>query len=199
MKDFRPMKRKTFRLSAAAAALALASTLTYAQSGATRPRRVTPVQPTTTNDAGFGPGPGSTASTGRASGTSAATTPASSAGQASTAHAFTLLQQKQYDAALKEAQQVAAADEKNSEAWKIAGFAEFNMKQYAKAAEDLSRALELRKASGSADPQLERALAQSYFFAEDYERALPLLVSATKPAAGAKADADMLYYRAVAE
>jgi tetratricopeptide (TPR) repeat protein len=179
------MKRQTFRLTAAAATLALASSFVYAQSGATRPRRVTPVQPTTNDTAGAG----STASTTR-------TTTAAPA-QASTVHAFALLQQKQYDAALKEAMQVAASDEKNSEAWKIAGFAEFYLKQYAKAAEDLSHALELRKATGGADAETERALAQAYFFAEDYERALPLLAAATK--AGAKPDADMLYYRALAE
>jgi tetratricopeptide (TPR) repeat protein len=182
------MKRQTFRLTAAAATLALASSFVYAQSGATRPRRVTPVQPTTNDTAGAG----STASTGRD-----ATPTAASTGPASTAHAFALLQQKQYDAALKEAMQVAASDEKNSEAWKIAGFAEFYLKQYAKAAEDLGHALELRKTTGGADAETERALAQAYFFAEDYERALPLLDAATK--AGAKPDADMLYYRALTE
>ena len=186
------MKRKTFGLTAAAAALAFASTLAHAQSGATRPRRVTPVQPTTTTDT---PGANSTASTGR----SASTTPAASTGPASTAHALALLQQKQYDAALREARQLASADEKNSEAWKIAGFAEFYLKQYAKAADDLSHALDLRKASGAADAETERALAQALFFAEDYERALPLLAAATAPKAGAKPDADMLYYRAIAE
>ncbi|HEV7890305.1 MAG TPA: tetratricopeptide repeat protein [Pyrinomonadaceae bacterium] len=188
------MTRQTFRLASAAVLLALASTLAHAQSGATRPRRVTPVQPTNTTATDSTNGAtGATASAGRTA------TPAASTGPASTAHAFALLQQKQYDAALQEARQVAAADEKNSEAWKIAGFAEFNLKQYAKAAEDLSRAVELRKASGTPDPETERALAQSYFFAEDYERALPLLVNATKTPAGSKPDADMLYYRAVAE
>jgi tetratricopeptide (TPR) repeat protein len=194
MKNFRPMTRQTFKLASAAALLALASALAHAQSGATRPRRVTPVQPTatpTTTDAGGANN--STASAVRAG------VPAASTGPASTAHAFALLQQKQYDAALQEAMQVAASDDKNSEAWKIAGFAEFNLKQYAKAAEHLSRALDLRQTSGTADTETERALAQSYFFAEDYERALPLLVAATKTPAGAKPDADTLYYRAVAE
>jgi tetratricopeptide (TPR) repeat protein len=184
------MTRQTFRLTAACAALALASGLASAQSGATRPRRVTPVQPST-NDAAGANSAASTASTGRAP------TTAAGPAQASTAHAFTLLQQKQYDAALQEARQLASADEKNSEAWKIAGFAEFYLKQYAKAAEDLGHALDLRKASGGTDAETERALAQAYFFAEDYERALPLLAAATK--AGAKPDADMLYYRAIAE
>jgi tetratricopeptide (TPR) repeat protein len=195
MKNLPFMTRQTFRLaSAAALLLALASTFAHAQSGATRPRRVTPVQPTATPTTdGTNGANNSTASAGRTA------TPAATTGPASTAHAFALLQQKQYDAALQEARQVAAADEKNSEAWKIVGFAEFNLKQCAKAAEDLSRALDLRKTSGSADPETERALAQAYFFAEDYERALPLLVNATKTPAGAKPDADVLYYRAVAE
>ena len=187
------MTRQTFRLASAAALLALASTFAQAQSGATRPRRVTPVQPTNATTTDANGANNSTASAVRAG------VPAATTGAPSTAHAFALLQQKQYDAALQEARQVAAADEKNSEAWKIAGFAEFNLKQYAKAAEDLSRALDLRKTSGSADPETERALAQAYFFAEDYERALPLLVNATKTPAGAKPDADTLYYRAVAE
>jgi tetratricopeptide (TPR) repeat protein len=195
MKNFRPMKRKTFRLAAAAAALAIASVAATAQSGATRPRRVTPSQPTTTADASNGTSNG--ASNGASNGTRAGT-PADSS-QASTAHAFTLLQQKQYDAALREARQVAAADEKNSEAWKIAGFAEFYLKQYKESADDLRRALDLRSASGGPDAETEKALAQAYFFAEDYARALPLLAAATQPTAGAKPDADLLYYRAIAE
>jgi tetratricopeptide (TPR) repeat protein len=185
------MKRKTFRFTAtAAAALALASMTASAQSGATRPRRVIPVQPTTTADAG---------SAANASGTRAGAGGPADAGQPTTAHAFTLLQQKQFDAALREARQVAAADEKNSEAWKIAGFAEFYLKQYKESAEDLRRALDLRASSGGADAETEKALAQAYFFAEDYERALPMLGAATQPKAGAKPDADMLYYRAIAE
>ena len=47
MKDFPSMKRLTNALAGAAAALLLCSALASAQSGATRPRRVTPVQPTT--------------------------------------------------------------------------------------------------------------------------------------------------------
>src|SRR5215208_5521341 len=106
MKDFTTMKRLTNRLAGAAAALLFCSALAAAQSGATRPRRVTPVQPT--GDAA-----------------ASVNTPASgaraSAGAASTAHALSLLEQKQYDAALAEAKQLSASDPKNSEAWKIAG------------------------------------------------------------------------------
>ena len=202
MKNFRPMKRRTLRLSAAACALALASLSASAQSGATRPRRVTPVQPTTTDTAAGGASnTGNAANAGGAANAAGArtgaATPVGSAAGATTAHAFSLLQQKQYEAALREAREVASADGKNAEAYKIAGFAQFYMKQYPQAAEDLRRSLDLRKAEGGKDPDAERALAQAYLFAEDYERALPLLAAATAP--GSKPDADMLYYRAVAE
>jgi tetratricopeptide (TPR) repeat protein len=180
MKDFAAMKRLTNSLACATAALLLCSALASAQSGATRPRRVTPVQPT-----------GEAAS---------ATTPAATtrAGAGSTAHALSLLEQKKYDAALAEARQLAAADPKNSEAWKIAGYAEFYLKRYPEAAADLERALELRNAAGQKDAKIEDALGQAYFFAEKYEQALPLLVAATTRA-GAKPDANALYYRAIAE
>jgi tetratricopeptide (TPR) repeat protein len=174
-----------------AAALLLCSAAAFAQSGATRPRRVTPSQPTTDASNADNTTPTTTASR---------TQPASapSSGASSTAHAFTLLQQKQYDAALREAKQLATQDPKNSEAWKIAGFSEFYLKKYADAADDLQRALDLRRASGTQDPDTENALAQAYFFAEKYEQALPLLTAVTARA-GAKPDAAMLYYRGIAE
>jgi tetratricopeptide (TPR) repeat protein len=182
MKHFTPMKRLTNSLAAGAAALLLCSTLASAQSGATRPRRVTPVQPTGEDAASI-----STPSAGTRA-----------AGAGSTAHALSLLEQKQYDAALAEARQLSTADPKNSEAWKIAGYAEFYLKRYAEAAADLERALELRDAAGQKDTKIEDALANAYFFAEKYEQALPLLVAATTRA-GAKPDANTLYYRAIAE
>jgi tetratricopeptide (TPR) repeat protein len=175
------MKRLTNSTAFAAVALLLCSALASAQSGATRPRRVTPAQPTADTAASIN-------------------TPAAGtrAGAASTAHALALLEQKQYDAALAEAKQLAAADPKNSEAWKIAGYAEFYLKRYAEASANLERALELRSAAGDKDTKTEDALAQAYFFAEKYEQALPLLVAATTRA-GAKPDANTLYYRAIAE
>ena len=181
MKDFPAMKRLTNSTAFATAALLLCSALASAQSGATRPRRVTPVQPT-----------GEEAASANASLTGTRT------GVGSTTHALSLLEQKQYDAALAEAKQLAASDPKNSEAWKIAGYAEFYLKRYAEAAEDLERALELRDAAGQKDAKTEDALAQAYFFAEKYEQALPLLVAATTRA-GAKPDANTLYYRAITE
>src|ERR671931_339724 len=93
MKNFLSMKRLTASLNASAALVLLGASLASAQSGATRPRRVTPVQPAT--DAS------NTAAT-----TARTTQPAAGAAQSgaaapSTAHAFSLFQQKQFDAALK--------------------------------------------------------------------------------------------------
>jgi tetratricopeptide (TPR) repeat protein len=189
MKNFLSMKRLTASLNASAALVLLGASLASAQSGATRPRRVTPVQPTT--DAS------NTAAT-----TARTTQPAAGATQSgaapSTAHAFSLFQQKQFDAALKEARQVAAADPKNSEAWKLAGFAEIGLKRFTEAAEDLQRALDLQRADGKPDPHTEDALAQAYFFAGKYEQALPLLQASTTRK-DAKPDAATLSYRGIAE
>ncbi|HYH87459.1 MAG TPA: tetratricopeptide repeat protein [Pyrinomonadaceae bacterium] len=185
------MNRTTIGL-VAAALLFLCAPLVFAQSGATRPRRVTPAQPTPEPTAAAG----TTNSTRTAQPASGGTSQTSAAG--TTAHALALLNQKQYDAALAEAKQLAAADAKNSEAWKIAGFAEYYLKRYAEAAEDLQRALDLRRASGATDAETEDALARAYFFAQDYERAQPLLAAATSRA-GAQPDASMLYYRGLSE
>lgn len=202
--------RRTFYLSTGA--LLLASSVTMAQSGATRPRRTLPNQPTTeTSNKSNASSSDLTATPVRDNAprrnttttdtATAATTTTTSANP--TAHAFSLLQQKQYDAALKEAKQIAANDQRNSEAWKIAGFAEFNLKQYEPAAADLQRALELQRTAGEEDANTVDALAQAYARLEKYEQALPLLVTATtrKPAGGAAAQPDpvMLYYRGIAE
>jgi len=185
MKNFPSMK--SLNVSLTAALVLLGASLASAQSGATRPRRVTPVQPTTD-----------------ASNTTARTTaqPAAGATQSgaapSTAHAFSLFQQKQFDAALREARQVASADPKNSEAWKLAGFAEIGLKRYTDAAEDLRRALDLQRAEGKPDPHTEDALAEAYFFAGKYEQALPLLQASTTRK-DSKPDAATLSYRGIAE
>ena len=183
------MKRLT-NCFAAAAALLLSTALAFAQSGATRPRRVTPVQPTPEPATATNP-----TTVGRNNAPSGAGTTRNAA---STAHALSLYQQKQYDAALAEAKQLTLTDPKNSDAWKIAGFAERSLKRYNEAAQDLQRALDLQRAAGTTDPNTEDALAQSYFFSQNYERALPLLVTATTRA-GAVPDAQMLYYRGLSE
>jgi tetratricopeptide (TPR) repeat protein len=120
------------------------------------------------------------------------------AGTGDTSHAFQLLQQKQFAAAAKEAKDVAAQFPNDPEAWKIAGFAELNLKQYAESANDLQKALELQKATRQEDPNTADALAQAYVLSEKFDRALPLLTAATTRT-GTQPDPVMLYYRGLAE
>jgi tetratricopeptide (TPR) repeat protein len=115
-----------------------------------------------------------------------------------TTHAFQLLQQKQYAAAAAEAKQIASADPANSEAWKIAGFSEFYLKQYADASTDLQKALDLQRTAKQEDFHTVDALAQSYVLSENYERALPLLASATSRTTD-KPDPIFVYYRGLSE
>src|SRR5438034_896761 len=115
-----------------------------------------------------------------------------------TSHAFQLLQQKQFAAAAKEAKDLAAQFPNDPEAWKIAGFAELNLKQYTESSSDLQKALDLQRAAKQEDPNTVDALGQAYVLSEKFDRALPLLVAATtRP--GTKPDPVMLYYRGLAE
>jgi tetratricopeptide (TPR) repeat protein len=117
---------------------------------------------------------------------------------ADTKHAYLLLEQKQFAAAAKEARELAASHPNDPEAWKIAGFAELNLKQYADAVKDLEKAVELQRSSKQDDPNTESALGQAYVLSEKYQEALPLLVAATDRNAS-KPDALMIYYRGISE
>ncbi|HEX9545516.1 MAG TPA: tetratricopeptide repeat protein, partial [Pyrinomonadaceae bacterium] len=117
---------------------------------------------------------------------------------ADTTHAYALLEQKQFAAAAKEAKDLAANHPNDPEAWKIAGFAELNLKQYAAASNDLEKAVELQRGTKQQDPNTESALGQAYVLSEKFEQALPLLVAATTRS-GSQPDALMLYYRGIAE
>ncbi len=119
-------------------------------------------------------------------------------GGGDTSHAFQLLQQKQFAAAAKEAKSLSEQFPNDPEAWKIAGFAELNLKQYTEASVDLRKALDLQKLKKQEDPNTAEALGQAYVLSEKFEQALPLL-SASITRAGAKPDPVMLYYRGLAE
>jgi tetratricopeptide (TPR) repeat protein len=114
-----------------------------------------------------------------------------------TTHAYTLFQQKQYAAAAKEAKTIIRSDSKNAEAWKIAGFSELALKQYAEAAKDLQTALDLQEVDKEDDVPTVDALAQAYVLSENFEKSLPLLVKATSRK-GAP-DPLLLQYRGLAE
>jgi tetratricopeptide (TPR) repeat protein len=119
-------------------------------------------------------------------------------GAGETSHAYQLLQQKQFAAAAKEAKAIAAQFPNDAEAWKIAGFAELNLKQYREAISDLEKAIQLQEVLKREDPNTADALAQAYVLSEKFDRALPLLVAATTRA-GTQPDPAMLYYRGLAE
>jgi tetratricopeptide (TPR) repeat protein len=194
--------KRTIKQAALLSALLAVAVNASAQSGATRPRRVSPNPAPTPQPTRAASDTGSPASTTRRATTTPRTTPANSSrtttGSAATARAFELFQQKQYEAAAREAKLVTASDPANSEAWKIAGFAEMELKRYAEAAADLQRALELQRTAGEEDPNTADALATAYVRTEKFEEALPLLVAATTRT-GAKADALTFYYRGLAE
>ena len=168
----------------------------------TRPRRVRPApSPTPTPDTLLGPEPKSSPAA-NSNAPLLDVKPAKPVGTApastDTMHAYQLFQQKQYAAAAKEAKAIATNDPGNAEAWKLAGFSEFYLKQYDDASEDLQKALDLQRKANQEDSHTVDALAESYTLAEKYDRALPLLVAVTTRA-GAKPDATFLYYRGIAE
>ena len=196
------------RLLALGFILVLLAAATEAQS--TRPRRARPTQKSTTttdksaSDPLLRPEP-------TTSPTARKTNPndplldvqpvkpvANTVAPADTKHAYLLLEQKQFAAAAKEAKDLAALHPNDPEAWKIAGFAELNLKQYDAAAKDLEKAVELQRNSRQEDPNTTDALAQAYVLSENYQQALPLLVAATTRDAS-KPDALMIYYRGIAE
>lgn len=123
---------------------------------------------------------------------------ANTVGSADTKHAYLLLEQKQFAAAAKEAKELTVTYPNDPEAWKIAGFAELNLKQYAEAAKDLEKAVELQRRAKQEDPNTESALGQAYVLSENYQEALPLLTAATNRS-GAQPDALMIYYRGISE
>src|ERR1044071_6487356 len=117
---------------------------------------------------------------------------------ADTKHAYLLLEQKQFAAAAKEARDLATQHPNDPEAWKIAGFAELNLKQYTDAITHLEKAVDLQHKSNQADPNTESALGQAYVLSEKYQEALPLLTAAINREPN-KPDAVMIYYRGISE
>src|SRR5712692_1914897 len=186
------MKNQKVRLIVTMAVLALTIT---AEAQSSRPRRVTPP------DTLLGPEPKSPPTTDK-NAPLLDVKPAKPVGNApvssDTTHAYQLFQQKQYAAAAQEAKQIANSDPGNSEAWKLAGFSEFYLKQYADASDDLQKALDLQRKATQEDSHTVDALAESYVLAERFDQALPLLVTVTTRQ-GAKPDPSFLYYRGLAE
>ena len=196
------------RFTFIAAILLLSVITSVAQS--TRPRRARPSQKSTAtvdksaNDPLLRPEPTSSPTTRRPSSNDSlldvqpVKPVVNTVGTADTRQAYLLLEQKQFAAAAKAAKDLAAQHPNDSEAWKIAGFAELNLKQYAEAAKDLEKAVELQRRAKQEDPNTESALGQAYVLSEKYQEALPLLVAATTRNAS-QPDPLMIYYRGIAE
>jgi len=117
---------------------------------------------------------------------------------ADTKHAYLLLEQKQFAAAAKEARELAESHPNDPEAWKIAGFAELNLKQYPDAVKDLEKAVELQRTAKQEDPNTESALGQAYVLSEKYQEALPLLTAAINRNPS-QPDSMLIYYRGISE
>src|ERR1051325_4715961 len=64
-------------------------------------------------------------------------------------------------------QELAEQYPNDSEAWKIAGFAELNLKQYTDAAKDLEKAVALQRSSKQDDPRSRRAVPKRFRSLED--------------------------------
>lgn len=123
---------------------------------------------------------------------------ANTVSSADTKHAYLLLEQKQFAAAAKEAKELLASYPNDPEAWKIAGFAELNLKQYAEAAKDLEKAVELQRNAKQEDPNTESALGQAYVLSERYQEALPLITAAVNRNPS-QPDSLLIYYRGISE
>ena len=196
------------RFTLIAAILLLSVVVSQAQS--TRPRRARPAQKTTattvdksTSDPLLRPEPTSKPTRRPSSDDSLLDVQpvkpvVNTVGTADTRQAYLLLEQKKFAEAAKAAKDLAATNPNDSEAWKIAGFAELNLKQYAEAAKDLEKAVELQRRAKQEDPNTESALGQAYVLSEKYQEALPLLVAATARNAS-QPDAQLIYYRGIAE
>ena len=117
---------------------------------------------------------------------------------ADTKHAYLMLETKQFAAAAKEAKELTESHPNDPEAWKIAGFAELNLKQYTEAVNDLEKAVDLQRKAKQDDPNTESALGQAYVLAEKYQEALPLLTAAINRDPN-KPDVMMIYYRGISE
>lgn len=203
------MTRSTLikRLFGVGAAFLLIASAVSAQS--TRPRRAKPSSKTTAtvdksaSDPLLRPEPSATPSSRKTSSSDAlldvqpVRPVVNSVGTADTKHAYLLLEQKQFAAAAKEAKELTASHPNDPEAWKIAGFAELNLKQYEQAAKDLEKAVSLQRQAKQTDPNTESALGQAYVLSEKYEQALPYLTAATREPN--KPDALMIYYRGISE
>ena len=89
--------------------------------------------------------------------------------------AVSLYKQGQFREAIEEFQKVLNEYPEHSDSLKYVGLSYFQLKEYQPAIEPLDKALALKRKEGRNDPELLRALGQSYLSLNQFDRALPHL------------------------
>ncbi len=94
--------------------------------------------------------------------------------------AVSLYKQGQFREAITEFQKVLAEYPDHSDSWKFIGLSYYQLKEYQSAVEPLDKALALKRKENRVDPDLYRALGQSYLALNKYDIALPHLEALAK-------------------
>lgn len=129
----------------------------------------------------------------------ATTQPTGQPGGADITRGTALYNQGNFAEALKEAKALIAADPTKSDYWKLAGLSELNLQKYADAIKDLEKAREIQNATDkTVNKETNDGLAVAYGQSEQYDKALPFLVTATTRT-GEAPNAALLQMRGLAE
>jgi len=94
--------------------------------------------------------------------------------------AVSLYKQGQFREAIAEFQKVLDEFPDHSDSWKFTGLSYYQLKEYQQAIEPLEKALALKRKENRVDPDLFRALGQSYLALNKYDSALPYFETLTK-------------------
>lgn len=94
--------------------------------------------------------------------------------------AVSLYKQSQFREAIAEFQKVLVEYPDHSDSWKFIGLSYYQLKEYQSAIEPLDKALALKRKENRVDPDLYRALGQSYLALNKYDAALSQLEALTK-------------------
>ena len=94
--------------------------------------------------------------------------------------AVSLYKQNQFREAIAEFQKVLVEYPDHSDSWKFIGLSYYQLKEYQSAIEPLDKALALKRRENRVDPDLFRALGQSYLALNKFDTALPHLEALTK-------------------
>src|SRR5215470_12483682 len=87
--------------------------------------------------------------------------------------AVSLYKQGQFREAIAEFRKVLDEAPGHADSWKFIGLCYYQLKEYKSAIQPLEKALEIKRNENRNDPDLYRALGQSYTLLKDYEKALP--------------------------